>query len=277
MTLDTLGRRSRFKRTRTGKRLVLGKRDIAILQRLYRYRYLRQSHLLILIEPKSPKRFTERLGDLFHETGYINRLVLQHQQFDARSSPMFYEISNAGVAYLEAIDALPHRAVTFSRRPRSTYNPQFLHTMMIIETLIDIELATKRESNQRFVPVDEILAKAPIETRQAANPLSIPVTMYPSGEYPIIRCRTETHIIPDALYGIEYLIDGEKRFRFWAVECERTSPGRRSTIRASSRALKEAAYAALIQSGQFKRHWGIPNLKLRVVTTKDAPSVCLKI
>ncbi|MCP4407719.1 MAG: hypothetical protein GY807_08150 [Gammaproteobacteria bacterium] len=268
MPLDTLGRRSRFKRTCSGKRLVLGKRDVKILRWLYRYRYLRQSHLQMLIKPKSPKRFVERLGDLFHETGYINRPLLQHQQFDALSSPMLYEIGNAGIEYLESVGLLPHRAVLFSRRSRRAYNPQFLHTMMIIEALVRIELATRQETNQRFVPTDEILTKAPQRTRDAPNPLSVPVTILPSKRFPVVRQRIETHIIPDALYGIEYLIDGETRYRFWALECERTSPARRSTVRASSTTLKEAAYDALVRSKRFKEHWGIPNLKLQVVTDK---------
>jgi len=267
MPLDTLGRRTRFKRTPTGKRLILGERDVAILRYLYRYRFLRQSDLIRLLQPKSPKRFTERLGDLFHETGYISRPTFHISQFDQRCVSMLYEISSAGVAFLEAHNELPDRAVTFSRRARGTYNPQHLHTMMIIEALVDVELATELEPNQRFVPVDEILRKAPERARNAKNPLSIPVTIYPSAEHPIVRKRMDTHIIPDALYGIEYLIDGEARYRFWALECERTSPKSRSTTEFSSTALKRAAYAALIQSKQFKVHWGIPNMKVHMVTS----------
>ncbi|MDA4845230.1 replication-relaxation family protein [Hoeflea poritis] len=268
MPFDSLGRRSRFKQTRTGKRMVFGQRDIDILRWLHRYRYLRQSHLQMLIEPKSKKRFVERLGDLFHETGYINRPALRHHWFDARSSPMFYEISNAGVAYLESNGLLPHRAVTFSRRSRYSYNPQFLHTMMIIETLTSIELVTMQEPNQRFVPFDEIMTKAPKGTKDAANPLSVPVTILPSKSFPMIKRKIETQIIPDALYGIEYQIDGENRYRFWALECERSSPARRSTAHASSTSLKSAAYHELIRSRSFRKHWGIPNLKLQLVTCR---------
>lgn len=260
---DTLGRRCRFSRTPLGKRLVLGPRDTVILRWLYRYRYLRQDHLLALIRPRSEKRFVERLGDLFHETGYLNRPALLAPHFDARSTPMLYEISQSGVAYLDSQDALPPRAVTFSRRSPRAYNPQILHTMMIIDTLLAVELATRQTPNQRFVPVDEILARAPVTTRRAPNPLSIPVTVLPDRNHPVIRTRMETHLIPDALYGVEHRAGGEKRYRFFALECERTSPISRSTAKASSRALKEATYDALIRSGVFKRHWGIPNLALQ--------------
>ena len=88
----------------------------------------------------------------------------------------------------------------------------------------------------------------------------------PGQGLPGLRSPLNTHLIPDALYGIEYLIDGQKKYRFWALECERTSPTRRNTSRASSTQLKQAAYDSLIQSRAFQRHWGIPNLKLWLVT-----------
>lgn len=256
-------------RMRTGKRLVLGQRDLEILQWLYRYRYLRQTHLQALLQPVSPKRFTERLGNLFHETGLINRPALQLTQFDARSSPMLYEITPSGIDCLASHDALPHRAVTFSRRSSRSYSPQLLHTMMIIETLLAIECAAMKEQGQRFVPVDETLARAPQSTQSARNPLAIPVTLEPNAQHSIVRKCVETTLIPDALYGIEYDADGEKRYRFWALECERTSPASRSRTDASSTALKDATYDALIASQTYRSHWGIPNLKLHLVSLRN--------
>lgn len=267
---DCLGRRSRFKRQNSGKRIRLNQRDSELLRWLYRYRYLKSLHLLQIFKPKSPKRFVERLGNLFHETGYINRPNLQGDLFSAYTSSILYEISNKGIEVLAAQGALPDRAVTFSRRSPRSYSPQHLHTMMIIEALLEIELETNEATGQRFVPVDEILTRAPESTRQARNPLSIPVTLKPTGKYPFIQSRIDTHLIPDALYGIEYLVKDEKRYRFWALECERASPTSRSHTRASSTRLKHATYEALLASREFKKHWGIPNLKLHLVTaTKE--------
>jgi hypothetical protein len=263
---DGLGRRSRFARCPAGKRLVLGKRDVEILRWLYRYRYLRQTHLQALLNPVSPKRFVERLGDLFHETGLINRPAVQPGSFDLRASPMIYEITASGIEWLSAQNALPHRAVTFSLQSRRSYSPQFLHTIMIIEALLAIERTTLKTRGQRFVPVDEILARATESTRRARNPLMIPVTLKPaSTQGPVVRKRRDSLLIPDALYGIEYLIDGEKRYRFWALECERTSPAWRSTDDASSTSLKRSAYDTMIASRAYRTHWGIPNLRLHLI------------
>ena len=111
----------------------------------------------------------------------------------------------------------------------------------------------------------EILAKAPEETRNAPNPLRVPVTLVPTPKHPCIRKRQDTHLIPDALYGIEYLIDGKKLYRFWALECERMTPKWRNNTNGTSVALKRAAYNALIDNKQFRVTWGIPNLKLNII------------
>ncbi|KPN63889.1 Replication-relaxation [Aliiroseovarius crassostreae] len=263
MAVDRLGRRDRFVRTPTGKRLSLTSRDQEILHWLYRYRYLRQDQLVQIFAPKSDKRFNERLGDLFHETGLINRPQVQAPLFDARSTPMLYEITPKGIRYLESTGALPHRTVTFSKRPRGSFSPHFLHTMMIIESLLEIELQTQDEPNQRFVPVDEILAKAPKETQSVRNPLAIPV-----------RIKGKAmQIIPDALYGIEYDQGDQKTYRFWALECERSSPKNRSTRKLSSTAKKKDLYAALLRGRGFKERWGIPNLHIRFVDRKEQTEV----
>ncbi len=266
MSYDNLGRRSRFKRTRTGKRIVLTARDIEILRLLYRYRYLRAPQLISLLQPKSEKRFIERLGDLFHETGLIDRPPAQWQHFDARCTPMIYELSSKGLAFLEGQDRLLHRATTLSRRKRTGIQIQLAHAMMIVDALVKIELAAIAKPDQRFVCVDEILVRAPEAVRDAPNPLSVPVIIQRCAAFPKIKSPWDTHIIPDGLYGIEYLIDGEKLYRFWALECENTSPGWRSSPKKSSLARKRAAYDALIKSGGYKKHWGIPNLKLHVVS-----------
>ena len=270
---DTLGRRSRFQRTPIGKRIFITDRDIKILQLLYRYRYLRQPQLTAFIQPKSPKRFIERLGDLFHETGLINRPKRQWQQFDARCTPMIYELAAKGQVFLDDRDVVPQRATTLSRRNRANSNPQFDHVMIIVDVLVSIELSLKEKVDQRFVCVDEILARAPETTKCTSNPLSVPVTINPCASFPEIKKPWNTHIIPDGLYGVEYLIDGEKQYRFWALECENTSPKKRGTVRNSSLVRKQAAYDALIRSGAYKKHWGIPNLKLQVCTRKDVEAI----
>lgn len=264
MSRDAIGRRSRFHRTPTGKAIFLTDRDSAILRLLYRYRYLRAPQLVAFLQPRSEKRFIERLGDLYHEAGLIDRPVSQWRRFDARYLPLVYELSAKGFRYLETIGPLPDRATTFARKDRSGATPQFEHAMMIVDALVAVELETISTEGRRFVPVDEILRRAPEETRRAKKPLAVPVTIRPNKHLPAVKVPITTEVVPDALYGIEHLIDGEKRYRFYALECERHSPRSRSAVKLSSTALKRAAYEALTSSSGFRAIWGIPNLELRL-------------
>lgn len=266
-------RRNRFARSPVGKRLIIGTRDIAILQALYRFRFLRQEQLLKLNHPCSAKRLVERLGDLFHETGWLERPHEQWLHRNARSSPIIHGLSPLGREYLATQGKIPPRATTLSWRSRTDRMMQFHHAMLIIDTLFEIEWETRADNKQRFVPVDEILQRAPAETRALSNPMRVPVTVLPSPEFPMINSRLETHLIPDGLYGIEYKMCDERRYRFWALEAERKSPLARSNPKRSSLMLKEAAYNAFIKAGGHKRYWGIPNLTLHVVGSEGRDSL----
>lgn len=265
MSIDSLGRRSRFSRHPTGKRIVLTARDTAIFRLLYRYRYLRVPQLLAFLQPRSEKRFIERLGDLFHETGLIDRPKAQWRVFDPRSTPLIYELSAKGKRYLTELGEPPQRATSLAQATAPGRAPQFEHAMMIVDTLAGIELATLKEPDQRFVPVGEILERAPETSCLNGKSLAAPVTIQPGPLAPWLKRSFHTHLIPDGLFGIEYLIDGQKLYRFWALECENQSPRTRSTVTRSSLALKKAAYDAFISGKGYRGVWGIPNLKVRVV------------
>ena len=250
-----------------GKHFFLTDRDLDILRALYRYRYLRATQLVALLKPKSEKRFIERLGDLYHEAGLVDRPTAQWRRFDARYQPIVYELSRKGLRLLQADGELPPRSVTFSFGGRQTAAPQFDHAMMIVDALVGVELEVRDIPGKRFVPVDEILARMPARESIAnmpKHPLAAPVTIQPNPHLPFLRRPVSTHLIPDALYGIEYVIDAERRYRFYALECELRSPRRRSSNRLSSTALKHAAYNALIEERRYRDIWGIPNLQLQI-------------
>ncbi len=85
---DALNRRSRFCRQPTGKRIVLSKRDIEIFRLLWRYRYLRSDRIVRALNPGSPKRLIERLGDLYHETHHLTRPPQQWKRAKAEQMPL---------------------------------------------------------------------------------------------------------------------------------------------------------------------------------------------
>ena len=96
-----------MKRTSTGKRIELTERDLAIFALLERYRYLRSTFIHAFAGGASETRFKERLGDLYHEGGYLDRPKAQWQFADARYMPVVYEATDKARAFHILTEAYP--------------------------------------------------------------------------------------------------------------------------------------------------------------------------
>ncbi len=261
-------RRSRMSRKKTGKHIAISPRDIEIFQLLERYRYLRSTFLYALVGGKSETRFKERLGDLYHEGGYINRPKAQWQYANARYMPVIYELAAPGRDVLRDTGNQSETTQLRFRRSMGAHH-QFAHALMICDILASIELGVREASNLRFIPWQEIIAKAPEETRAAHNPLALPVSVSHLSARTRKRHDAKTTLIPDALFGLEYTgSDGAKRYRFFALEADRnTIPVRRPNLNQSSYLKKLLAYREIAARKIYTSHLGIPNLMVLTVTT----------
>jgi hypothetical protein len=266
----TSKRRSRFSRQKTGKRVQLTQRDLIILRLLARYRFLRSTHLHALAGGKSHKRFVERLGDLYHECGYVDRPKQQWQAINARYMPTVYELARAGRAILEQYDNGQDAEPLITQKHRQEIARQYHHELMICDVLASIEIGTRADPTQRFIPWPEILASAqmPTSTRNAANPLAVAVSI----TYARPGTRQSHHfnrpLIPDALFGLEYSAGNKKQFRFFALEADRnTEPIVRSNPQKSSYFRKILQYREVVAGSLYKAQWGLPNLMVLTVTT----------
>lgn len=77
-------------------------------------------------------------------------------------------------------------------------------------------------------------------------------------------------LIPDALFGIEYKTDGQKSYRFFALEADRTNePVLRGNLDQTSYLRKILQYREIVAKGIHKTHWGLPNLLVLTVTTNE--------
>jgi hypothetical protein len=245
-------RRSRRKRTRTGKVLVLTDRDLALFRVLAEYRYLRSTYLHAFVGGASETRFKERLGDLFHE-GFPDRPERQWELAAARYQPAVYELGERGRRVLAGIGGETKERTYLS----SATHRQFLHANMICECLASIELGTHARNGLRFIAWWEIAAKLPPATAQSAMPFKIPIG--PGA------------IIPDGMFGLEYSADGRTTYRFFALEADRgTMPVSRMHGGQTSYLGKLALYREIIEKQLYRSHWGIPNLFMLTVTTDPA-------
>ncbi len=249
-------RRSRMHRTRTGKHLMLTERDLTIFRWLSRYCYLRSTYLHAFARGASAKRFIERLGNLFHE-GYLDRPEAQWRFADCRYVPAVYELGKGGREALAATENPgDERRVLLGQGAHR----QFAHSLMICEVLASVELATMGMPDLRFIPLPEILAKAPESARGTSFPLRIP-----------LGAGNGSHIVPDAIFGLEYRSRDRRFYRFFALEADRgTMPVVRTQSASTSYLTKLFAYERAISGKTYRAQLGVPNLIVLTVTTSAA-------
>lgn len=245
-----------MKRMGTGKRIELAPRDIEIFKLLERYRYLRSTYIHAFVGGASKTRFKERLGDLFHEAGYLDRPIEQWQAVDARYFPTIYENTERARRLLRE-NGYEDLVRWSSER---SHNRQFAHTLLTCEVMASIEFAALADGTIRFIPMMEILAKAPLATRTNPNPVAIPV----------YSPELSSYVVPDGLCGLEYQRDEKRSYRFFALEIDRaTMPVVRSRQGQTSFAGKLSAYREIISRQVYKSHLGLPNLLVLTVTANE--------
>jgi hypothetical protein len=234
---------------------------------LERYRYLRSTSIHAFVGGASETRFKERLGDLFHE-GYLDRPEHKWTLANCRYVPVVYEIGEGGRRALRHEGAGDAKPWTWLGNGA---HRQFAHSLMICEVLASIDLGVRGRPNLRLVSWQEILAKAPESTRRSAAPFRIPIIASS-----VAPSSSDGAVVPDALFGIEYTVDGNIAYRFFALEADRgTMPAYRSDRAQSSYLKKMIAYREIVARQIHKSHLGLPNLLVLTVTTNVAHMGCI--
>lgn len=256
-------RRSRMRRISTGKRIELTPRDLEIFKLLARYRYLPSTYIHAFVGGNKTK-LIERLGNLYHEGGYLDRPKQQWETINARYMPVAYELGEASRHVLAEHG--------FDRPRRDHGGRQYRHEIMVCETVASIELRARVLPGVRFIPWDEILAspKMPATTRISERPNAVAIRA--SYHDPRTKSSSEFDgtLVPDAIFGLEYDRAGQKSFRFFALEADRNSePAMRREVYQSSYARKVAQYAKVVGQAVYRSRWGLPNLLVLTVATNE--------
>jgi hypothetical protein len=251
---DALNRRSRFAgRQPTGKRIMLGERDYAILAVLERHGPLPSTYLYEFTKhlARNYKGHQQRLTDLYNEDNtphrgfYLERPEQQYASINARYQPMSYEITEPG-----------RQALRDKGIPRQMWQPPngpYLHRFMTACITASIELGCQKRGI-RYLSQADIFghAKCPASLVDVDNPLALP-------------CYDGV-VIPDALFGIDY---GGK-YRFFALEADRnTETVVSAKARSKSYSQKLKNYIYVLEQQTFRQVWGIPTLTVMTVTTSN--------
>lgn len=267
--MQALKRRSRMRRIGTGKRIELTERDVELFKLLSRYRYLRSNFLYSFLGGNSETRFKERLGHLYHDGKHINRPPQQWQFANCRHMPHIYELDQRGEEVLRQQGLVQYDSPLL-QKGRAGACRQFAHELMICDCIASIELGGRGDRDLRFISWQEIIAKAPEETRSLRNPFELSVSISHAFSNAKDVQRADIKIVPDALFGLEYGAHGQKSYRFFVLEADRNQmPVTRSNLRQSSYLRKILAYRAIAAQNLHKSHLGIPNfLVLNVITNE---------
>jgi len=244
---DSLNRRRRDRRLSTGKRVAPQPRDLLWFQKLHEHGPLSSLYLHAFSKHigRSEKRARDRLTDLFNETetphggAYLDRPLQQFRTFDARYQPLVYELAPAGERALREAGKWSDFA--------NGHSGPWQHQFMVSCITASIELATLDNSNLNYIPQSTIL-------KRAGERLRFPVPFID----PKTKREVKSDLIPDALFGFEYVDGGRKLYRFFLVEADRaTEPTRASKFNRKSHLRNFLQYREYVGRGLYKEHFGL--------------------
>lgn len=208
---------------------------------------------------RSEKRAKDRLTDLFHEDqtpqkgAYLDRPIQQFCSFDARYQNLVFDLAKP------AITALRNAGLA-TDRGASGAGP-WQHRFMVSCITASIELATLERSDINYIPQSAILERADTKLRY---PVKI---QNPKTKKPVTK-----DLIPDAIFGLEYVKGSKKTYRFFIVEADRaTEPTRTSNFNRKSHLRTIQQYREYVGQGLYKEHLKLKSgLLVLTVTTGQA-------
>ncbi len=241
---DSIGRRSRMKPQTTGKRIRLTERDLVWMHKLHEHGPLPTSMLHDFTKHLATnyQRTQNRLTDLFNEDNnahgkpYLIRPPQQFNIIDARYRELAYDLSDTGKKVLKEND-LWHEPMGRSPGP-------WWHAHELAKVIAQYEIDTLDKPDLEYIPGWFILKRANTTLRH-------PTTF----KDPVSGKMMTKDLIPDALFGLKWTVDGEEYFRFHCVEVDRgTEPKSSSNPNRKSLERTKAQYEDYVNNSKFRTH-----------------------
>lgn len=249
----------RFRRVLEVARIELTDRDREILRQVHRHRFLRSSHLVLLIGG-SRQQALRRLQLLYHH-GYLDRPRAQIDYFyRGGSRAIVYGLGNKGAAFLKRELSLPYHRLHWAGKNRDTGRLFLDHTLLIAEIMVGLELACRRRGNLRLFTTDELTL--PGSARHQREPFHWTVNL---------STRLKCGVIPDQVFGLEFTgSDGQPERAYYFLEADRgTMPITRQNLAQSSFYRKLLAYEATWTQNIHRTRFGFH--RFRVLTVTSSP------
>jgi hypothetical protein len=258
-TADKPKRLPRFRRAAEPPAFRLTEDDIAIVSALARHRFLRSTHIALLVG-RSLDRTNDRLAKLFH-AGHLDRPRNQLERMPTSgTSPMVYALADKGARLLRERDVLVAEA-EWSRKNREVGRPFIDHQLEVMDFYVGLQLALRDQPGITLLDADELVRAFPDQRFNAANPFSLRARISHHGAW------YDIGVVPDLVFGLKF-DDGSRRC--FMVEIDRgTMPVSRSNLMQTSFEKKMRAYLSAHAVRQHERQFGWKTFRVLTVTTDE--------
>lgn len=243
--------------------ITLMPRDIEMLRAVYRHRLLRSTHVALLFGG-GRQAILRRLQLLFHH-GFLDRPAMQLDWYSRGSEPMVYALGRRGAQTLDLSKKAQRGNVCRKTTSRNVSRTFLQHTLAVAETLVTFEAACRRDGRVSFISPEQILERAPAETRRRRIPFRWQVDVQEKGR------RETLGIEPDRVFGLRFEGAPETRNEaYFFLEADRgTMPVHRKALAQTSFVRKILVYEATWRQRIHVSHFGLTNFRVLTV----APSV----
>lgn len=235
--------------------------DLSIIRHIAKHRFLRSTHLALLMPHRSYKKLIERLGALYHNS-FLDRPRAQLDYYaTAGSAPLVYALGNRGALVLAERDGMDQAQVDWTWKNRSVGRLFIEHTLLTADVMVAADYVSRQRPDVRLIHAGTMLTSAPDATRRAANPFKLNVRTNHAGR------AIDLSVIPDAVFGLDFT--SERRRKYFFLEADRaTMPIARADLNQTSYMRKLLAYlAGGGKSNIFGAHFGVGNFRVLTVTT----------
>jgi hypothetical protein len=254
-------RRPRFRRAAAPPPFRLTDDDIEIIRHIARHRFLRSTHIAVLVG-RSLDRTNDRLLRLFH-AGYVDRPRAQLDRFPTSgTAPMLYALADRGARLLRQRDDLPSATVEWSRKNRKVQRPFIDHQIEIVDFQIALQRTVSTRADVRlFFEGETSAAASRRQGRETRPPFALSARIEQNGTVRSVSA------VPDSVFALQFA-DGTRHN--YTVEIDRgTMPVFRSDPEQTSIARKMRVYLAAHTAKQHQREFGWTNFRVLFVTTNQ--------